>query len=152
VDQGKNEIYDVKSVNEFAEGIAKVAYYVAILNTVDLSSSVGAWHPGTTFSARPNTFPIDKTGLKIAVVGPPIGGVLPYVIYQLKNLNEIVLVPSPAQIPELNTLPRQSTGQAYYAEVASGVAIATTATYYLARIAVTSLEAETEEDTIEAAF
>ena len=152
VDQNVNEIYDVKSAAELPEGIAKVAFYVSILNTVDLSSSAGAWHPGTTFSAKPNTFPIDATGLKIAVVGPPVAGVLPYVIYQLNSPNELVMVPSPAQIPELNSLPRQNTVQAYYAEVAIGVAVATTATYYLARIAATYMEADEEEGAMEAAF
>ena len=55
----------------------------------------------------------------------------------------------PAQIPELNTLPRQSTVQAYNSEVAIGVAIVTTAANLLARIAATFMEAETEESAVE---
>ena len=73
------EVYEIKPVGEHIFGIATLAYYLAVLNSLDPAGRT--WIPGLTYMP-PSIIPIKTTAF--AIVYPPLAGVIHYQVVNLK--------------------------------------------------------------------
>jgi hypothetical protein len=89
-DLGSQEVYEIKPTNSAPLGYVQLAGYLLILNKYDPLHR--SWTPGESYSP-PTPIPLDQ--LTIAIVYPPVGGVI---IYEVLNLAEIVALVSLAVI------------------------------------------------------
>ncbi|HWA28214.1 MAG TPA: LamG-like jellyroll fold domain-containing protein [Lacunisphaera sp.] len=77
IDLPAAEIYEIKTVDEYAEGVADISFYCATLNAL---SPPKQWTPGVSYVFTPGVIPL--VGMWVyAVVNPPVLGVITYDIH-----------------------------------------------------------------------
>lgn len=82
IDSLNKQIYEIKTIRGFAEGQAQLTGYLLILNWADPDKS-RPWTRGTVANYRPpSNIPLGLGAF--AIVGPPVGGVITYDVFDLK--------------------------------------------------------------------
>jgi len=90
IDFSTHEIYEIKTINTAAIGYTQLAGYLIILNLADQNN---LWTAGETFQHPALPVTIDLGGGNVALVDPPLAGVITYeVVSKTELVTEGVIV------------------------------------------------------------
>ena len=81
------EVYEIKPILSEAKGLLKLELYLSTLNSTDPTAKANPWKPGTTY-VPPSVISLDAS--TIAVVTPPVAGLIIYYVIDMKEVVAMV--------------------------------------------------------------
>jgi RHS repeat-associated protein len=86
IDLKIGKVYEIKPWNSYLQGITQLQYYLILLNSLDPNKNERKWISGNDF-IPPSVIPLDSRTL--AIVMPPVSGVIIYYVLNSTELNSI---------------------------------------------------------------